>query len=91
MYEVFFLNSFKHDVKLCKRRGLDLQLLEVAVDLLRGNGSLPKSYRPHILTGNYKGLWEAHLAPDWLLVWKQNDERLVLMFTSTGTHSDLFG
>ena len=41
-------------------------------------------YRP------YKDCWECHLRPDWLLVWKQNDKELILLFTNTGTHADLF-
>ncbi len=35
-------------------------------------------------------VWECHLEPDWLLVWEQIDEELVLIMLSTGTHSDLF-
>jgi mRNA interferase YafQ len=53
-------------------------------------GKLPRIYKPHKLTGNYIDCWECHLQPDWLLVWKQNDTELILLFTNTGTHSDLF-
>lgn len=42
------------------------------------------------LSGNYAGYWECHIKGDWLLVWEQNDNELTLIFTSTGTHSDLF-
>ena len=28
--------------------------------------------------------------PDWLLVWQQKDDNLMLLLTNTGTHSDLF-
>lgn len=31
-------------------------------------GTLPPQYRPHKLTGQYAGLWEAHIKPDWLLI-----------------------
>ena len=27
---------------------------------------------------------------DWLMLWQQNDTKLTLLFTGTGTHSDLF-
>lgn len=33
---------------------------------------------------------ECHIQSDWLLIWQQNDEELILLFTNTGTHSDLF-
>lgn len=90
MYKISFTNKFKKDYKLCKKRGLDISKLEEVVDLLHRNGKLPSKYKPHILKGNYKGLWECHIKPDWLLVWLQDDDELTLLFTNTGTHSDLF-
>ncbi|MBR3467311.1 MAG: type II toxin-antitoxin system mRNA interferase toxin, RelE/StbE family, partial [Bacteroidales bacterium] len=36
------------------------------------------------------GFWECHLQPDWLMVWKQNKKELILTFTHTGTHDELF-
>ena len=82
--------SFRKDTELCKKRGYDMQLLREAIHLLETNGGLPASYRPHKLSGNYEGTWEAHLKGDWLLLWRQNDVELVLLFTGTGTHSDIF-
>ena len=64
--------------------------LQEAIDLLQETGKLPVKYKPHTLTGSYKGCWECHIKPDWLLIWKQNDNELVLLFLDTGTHSDLF-
>jgi len=34
---------------------------------------------------------ECHISPDWLLLWKQNENDLILVLTNTGTHSDLLG
>lgn len=65
--------------------------LSKALDLLIDTGTLPSEYRPHLLSGNHAGEWEAHIAPDWLLTWEQNDDELILLMLSTGTHSDLFG
>lgn len=31
---------------------------------------------------------ECHITLDWLLVWKQNDEDLILLLVDTGSHSD---
>ena len=50
---------------------------------------LEARHRPHRLSGNWSGAWECHLEPDWLLIWTQEADVLVL--TRTGTHSDLFG
>ena len=61
------------------------------VDLLTENGSLPPKYKPHKLSGNYSGCWECHIQNDWLLIWKQDDKVLTLLFLNTGSHSDIFG
>ena len=89
-YTISTTNGFKQDVKRCKKRGLDINILLDAVAILSEDGKLPASYSPHKLQGKYKGLWECHLQPNWLLVWKQNDTELTLLLTNTGTHSDLF-
>lgn len=49
-----------------------------------------RKYRPHKLSSDYDGCWECHLKGNWLLIWKQNDQEMVLLFTGTDTHSDLF-
>jgi len=89
-YEIRITNRFKKQIKICKKRGLDIRLVEKAIDLLAENGSLPKEYKPHKLKGDYEGCWECHLKPDWLLVWEQNDVELTLLFLGTGSHADLF-
>jgi mRNA interferase YafQ len=91
MYGIKATHRFKKDVKRCQARGLDLSLLETAVDILQHTGTLPPEYKPHRLQGSYGGYWECHIKPDWLLIWQQDDTQLVLLLTNTGTHSDLFG
>jgi mRNA interferase YafQ len=90
MYSLTTTNKFNKSLKLCKKRGYDLSLLQVVIDLLLVDGKLPNQYKPHKLVGNYKDCWECHIKPDWLLVWKQNDTELILLLLETGTHSDLF-
>jgi len=90
MYSIKFTNKFKKDIKRCQKRGYDLNLLRDVVDLLATTGELPSKYKPHKLSGNYKNRMECHIQPDWLLVWIQNNKELILIFTDTGTHSDLF-
>jgi len=57
---------------------------------LQEKGSLPEKYLPHKLQGKYKGCWECHINPDWLMIWKQFDKELQLILVDTGSHSDLF-
>ena len=91
-YKVTYRKNFEKDYARCKKRGYDMNLLKNVVALLAENGALPAQYKPHKLVGkHYKGCWECHIKTDWLLVWKQNDEELILLFTNTGTHADLFG
>lgn len=67
-----------------------MEILKTAIQLLEQNGTLPSTYRPHKLSGQYNNCWECHLKGDWLLLWEQNDTQLTLLFTGTGTHSDIF-
>ncbi len=90
MFTVVATNKFKKDFKLCIKRGLNMDLIEEIILQLEKNGSLPSHYKPHLLKGNFKGFWECHIQPDWLLIWHQNDEIKLISLTRTGTHSDLF-
>ena len=51
---------------------------------------LSASARDHELIGNYKGHRECHIASDWVLIYRIEDDVLVLSLTRTGTHSDVF-
>ncbi|MBQ6201071.1 MAG: type II toxin-antitoxin system YafQ family toxin [Prevotella sp.] len=90
MYLVKYSRRFDKSLKLCEKRGLDMQLIFDAIQLLATTGSLPAKYRPHKLSGKLQGVWECHIEPDWLMTWEQNDTELTLLFLRTGTHSDLF-
>ena len=89
-YKIQTTNSFERCVKRCMKRNYPMEKLWEAMHLLEESGKLPASFKPHKLTGNFADNWECHLAPDWLLVWKQNDKELVLIMLLTGTHSDIF-
>ena len=79
---------FEKDLKRAIKRGKDLDKLWKIIKLLLDNKPLEKRHRPHPLSGNYDRAWECHIEPDWLLIWNQEVDQLVL--SRTGTHSDLF-
>lgn len=54
MLIVKYTNLFKKDLKLMKKRGLDINLLKEVVEILANNRCLPNKYRDHYLSGNYK-------------------------------------
>ncbi len=76
------------DLKKLKKRGKDLSKLKVVIKILISGGSLPEKYRNHKLSGNFRGCWECHIEPDWLLIYKKASKILILV--RSGTHSDLF-
>ncbi|MGX8702197.1 type II toxin-antitoxin system YafQ family toxin [Caproiciproducens sp.] len=89
-YTVKYTTVFKKDYKLAKRRGQKIELLQEVVTLLAAGEILPEKNKDHALTGNWIGHRECHILPDWLLVYRIEDDVLVLTLTRTGTHSDLF-
>ena len=90
-YIVKTTTQFKKDFKMAKKRGLKMELLREVITVLAMGETLPEKNKDHALTGNWIGHRECHILPNWLLVYRLEDEVLVLTLTRTGTHSDLFG
>lgn len=67
MYDLEYSGQFKKDLKLMNKRGVNLNDFRKVLDYLIIEGQVPISYKPHILSGKYKGVWECHINPDWLL------------------------
>ena len=89
MRSVRHTSQFKKDVKRAKKRGKDMDKLKEVIELLIRDEELDPRYRDHALVGNYRGVRDCHLEPDWLLLYAFEEEELILI--RTGTHSDLFG
>ncbi len=81
-------NQFRNDLKRQKRLGKNIEDLIAAVELLAETGTLPDGYRPHILSGEWKGVWECHIEADWLLIYDVTPTEVLLI--RTGGHSELF-
>lgn len=90
-YTVKPTTQFKKDYKLTIKRGLDINLLEGVITSLAMGKPLPEKNKDHSLSGNWAGHRECHILPDWLLLYRIDDDVLVLTMVRTGTHSDLFG
>ena len=67
-----------------------MSLLTGVIKLLAAGETLPKKFKDHDLSGDYIGCRECHITPDWLLVYRINQDKLILVLSRTGTHSDLF-
>ena len=83
--------QFKKDFKLAMKRGLKIELLEEVIAALAMGETLPEKHKDHALTGNWVGHRECHVLPYWLLIYRIEDNVIVLTLARTGTHSDLFG
>ena len=59
---------------------------------MANGGILDSKYRDHSLLDNshFKGCRECHIEPDWLLIYKYNNDELILLMVETGSHSELF-
>lgn len=90
MLDIRYSTKFKKDYKAIIKRGYNPKLLEIVLNLLCAEQSLPLKYRDHPLSGDYEGHRECHITPDWLLIYKIEKSILTLTLTRTGTHSDLF-
>lgn len=88
MYTPIYKNKFKKDVKLLKKRGMDLTKLKPVIDDLLKGKPLDKKYNDHPLKGEFEYCRECHIEPDWLLIYIIH--KPCITFVRTGTHSDLF-
>lgn len=82
-------NRFEKDLERSRKRGKDLDKLWHIVERLLSRQLLDPRNRPHRLSGGWSACWECHIEPDWLLIWDQREDALILV--RTGTHADLFG
>lgn len=89
-HEVVSTAKFRKDLKTAIKRGYNMDLLEAVVNSVAVGEELPATNDDHSLKGNWVGYRECHITPDWLLIYKIEDDILVLTLTRTGTHSDLF-
>ena len=90
MLNIVLSNRFKKDLKTISKRNYNLDLLDEVVSTLAEQKPLPEKNKDHPLTGDYIGFRECHIQPDWLSIYRIENEDLILFLSRTGTHSDLF-
>lgn len=91
MLKVCIQNQFKKDYKrMLKRKGCTEEQFKTVLGYLMNEIPLPKKYNDHSLSNNWIGFRECHIRPDWLLIYKIEQDTLTLTLIRTGSHSDLF-
>lgn len=89
--KVVWTSQFKKDYKAAMKSHLDMDLLDDVIRSLANQEELDPKYKGHPLSGNRKSFMECHIRPDWLLIYKIANDKLILTLARTGSHSNLFG
>lgn len=88
MKEVRYSTKAKKDLKRYRNDLVKMQELFNVLHVLASGRELDKTYRPHILSGNYKDCMECHIGNDFLLIWIDSE---AIYVERVGSHSELFG
>mgnify|MGYP000000125383 FL=1 len=101
MREIVYTGQYKRDLKRARKRQMPEDELNEVIRLLAEDQPLPIERKDHALTGEFSGLRECHIRPNWLLIYSKEDifptekggatkELHILNLIRTGTHADLF-
>lgn len=90
MLKIEYSKRFKKDFQNMLKRGVKTDKFEYVLGELVNERVLPAQYRDHALKGVYDGFRECHINSDWLLIYRIENDKLLLSLVRTGTHSDLF-
>ena len=77
----------KHYKKLNQK---DKEITKKIINKLLNDEILESKYKDHKLIGKYAGFRECHIKPDLLLIYKKENNALILVCIAIGSHSDLF-
>lgn len=83
-----YSSQFKRDVKTMQKRGKDMSKLKLLMGLLIDEAVLSSVYLDHPLKGVWRSFRDAHIEPDWLIIYKIDGD--TVRFERTGRHTDLF-
>ena len=83
--DIVWTTQFKKDYKLALKRHLNIDLLDDIIRALSRGETLPEKNKDHALSGDWIGHRECHIQPDWLLVYRIEDDVLVLTLAHRNT------
>ncbi len=91
-YGIVASNKFNKQLKKIKKQGKDIKKINIVVKKLANGETLETKYKDHALndTKYYKNCRECHVEPDWLLIYKYENDIIILYLVETGSHADLF-
>lgn len=83
-------NRFEKNYKQMQKQGKDIDKLHEVMEKLINEEKLLERHHDHALSGNFKDRRECHIEPDWLLIYKVDKKKEIIIFERTGSHTDLF-
>lgn len=94
-YDVVYSTKFKKSLKKITKQNKNIDILLDVIDKLAYKQELDATYNNHKLKNDkyYKDCWECHLGStrsDWLLIYQNDNDNLILLMINTGSHSELF-
>lgn len=90
MFAVVPTSRFKRDLKRVYRQNKNIDKLEVLINLITTRSPLPSKNKDHGLIGNHTGYRECHIEPDWLLIYRIDENKQTVILVRTGSHAELF-
>lgn len=92
-YEIKGLTKFKKQIKKVVKQGKDINKFREVLKVLVNGEKLDPKYKDQQLQNNkyFNNCRKCHIDPDWLLVYKYNNDELILFMIETGSHSEVFG
>ena len=86
--KIKYTSQFKKDFKKVQKQNKDINKLRSIIETLSSSQRLEENFLDHPLSGEWKKYRECHISPDWLLIYKIDDECVIL--ARTGSYADLF-
>ena len=90
MWKFVQTTQFKKDYRKYANNKKKLLALQSVLSHLSETGMVPEKYRPHSLSGNYRGALECHIENDFLLIWVDESEQIIKL-VRLGSNPELFG
>lgn len=91
-YKKLEKSKFKKDYRKLISQHKNVQSLDNLIKELQ-NKDFTHAYKNHKLEPKSKNIWECHIGSetsDWVLVYKYEDDKLILILIRTGSHSEIF-